>query len=130
MQLATIVLVALELPLAPAKDAVVAGCVPPEKAADRMADVVDVEERAVLLIRRHSEGNEPVVGKLLSPKFPKLLLEGMVPSRPSCGSCMLEGPRIEYCWQISRTNTAPSARELGLHESPCQGGLVCIADTQ
>ena len=90
----TIVSVALELPLTPAKDGVVAGCVPPEKAADRMADVVDVEERAVLLIGRHSEGNEPVVGKLLSPKFPKMLLEGMVPSPPPVVPACGRGPAV------------------------------------
>ena len=71
---------AAELPLALAKDGLVTGCVPPEQAADRMAHVVDVEERTLLLIGRHSDGNEPVVGKLLSPKFPKMLLEGMVPT--------------------------------------------------
>ena len=94
----TIVSVTLELPLSPARDVVVAGCVLPEKAADRMTDVFDVEERAALLIRRqHSEGNKPVVGKLLSPKFPKMLLESLIPSLPPVVPACGRGASSEYC---------------------------------
>ena len=70
--------VALELRLAPAREVIVAGCVPPDGLLASMVESMLADRGGIAWLL--DVGSGPVVERLLNPKLPRMLLEGMVPS--------------------------------------------------